>query len=42
MKVKTLQNPSDYNSPSEVECSLTNEEENIVEVCVVDEEEEIC
>jgi hypothetical protein len=30
----------DYNTPSEVECSLTNEEEDIVEVCV-DEEEEL-
>jgi hypothetical protein len=31
---------SDYNIPSEVECSLTNEEKDIVEVCV-DEEEEL-
>jgi hypothetical protein len=30
----------DYNTPSEVECSLTNEEQDIVEVCV-DEEEEL-
>ena len=30
----------DYNTPSEVECSLTNEEEDIVEV-YVDEEEEL-
>jgi chromosome segregation ATPase len=31
---------SNFNTPSEVECSLTNEEEDIVEVCV-DEEEEL-
>jgi hypothetical protein len=34
MKVKTLQKYSSYNTPSEVEFSLTNEEDDIEEVCI--------